>query len=175
MGPLRRGLSGTFLRAPGRAVSGVVLLNPWVRTEHGLARAHLRHYYLQRLFQAGLWQKVARGEFKVREAAAAARQDSHGRPGRGAARGTGEEAPASERPLPDRMEDALRRFRGRVLLILSGDDLTAQEFKDVVARSRRWRQLLSGDRVTRCDLRGPTIRLRGAIGGTRWSAGPRPG
>jgi len=52
------------------------------------------------------------------------------------------------------MEDALRRFRGRVLLILSGDDLTAQEFKDVVARSRRWRQLLSGDRVTRCDLPG---------------------
>jgi len=135
-------------------VSGVVLLNPWVRTEHGLARAHLRHYYLQRLFQAGLWQKVARGEFKVREAAAALAKTAMDALGRGAARGTGEEAPASERPLPDRMEDALRRFRGRVLLILSGDDLTAQEFKDVVARSRRWRQLLSGDRVTRCDLPG---------------------
>jgi hypothetical protein len=50
------------------------------------------------------------------------------------------------------MEHALRRFRGGVLLILSGNDLTAQEFKDVVARSRRWRRLLSGDHVTRYDL-----------------------
>ena len=63
-------------------VSGVVLLNPWVRTEHGLARVHLRHYYLRRLFQPGLWQKVARGDFNVREAAAAllkAAQDAAGR------------------------------------------------------------------------------------------------
>jgi hypothetical protein len=50
------------------------------------------------------------------------------------------------------MEDGLRKFHGRVLLILSGNDLTAQEFKDVVARSHRWRQLLAGDRITRCDL-----------------------
>jgi 6-phosphogluconolactonase/glucosamine-6-phosphate isomerase/deaminase len=50
------------------------------------------------------------------------------------------------------MEEALRRFRGKVLLILSGRDLTAQEFKDVVARSRRWRRLLADERVTRHDL-----------------------
>ncbi len=133
-------------------VSGLVLLNPWVRTEHGLARAHLRHYYLRRLFQASLWQKVARGEFKVREAAAALGKAAMDAMGRGPSRGTAEEATASEAPLPERMEDALRRFRGRVLLILSGNDLTAQEFKDVVAGSRRWRQLLSGDRVARYDL-----------------------
>lgn len=133
-------------------VSGLVLLNPWVRTEHGLARAHLRHYYLQRLFQASLWQKVARGEFKVREAAAALGKAAMDAMGRGPSRGTAEEATASEAPLPERMEDALRRFRGRVLLILSGNDLTAQEFNDVVAGSRRWRQLLSADRITRYDL-----------------------
>jgi len=39
-----------------------------------------------------------------------------------------------------------------VLLILSGDDLTAQEFKDVVAASSRWQRLLSDDRITRYDL-----------------------
>lgn len=133
-------------------VSGVVLLNPWVRTQHGLARVHLRHYYLRRLFQAGLWQKVARGEFNFREAAAALVKAAQDAMGRARSRGTAEEAPASEEPLPERMEDALRKFRGRVLLILSGNDLTAQEFKDVVAGSRRWRQLLSADRVTRYDL-----------------------
>jgi exosortase A-associated hydrolase 1 len=133
-------------------VSGVVLLNPWVRTQQGLARAHLRHYYVQRLFQASLWQKAARGEFNVRGAAAALGKIVLDAMGRGPSPGTVEESPAGESPLPDRMEEALRRFQGRVLLILSGNDLTAQEFKDVVARSRRWRRLLAGDRVTRYDL-----------------------
>src|SRR3954467_9038475 len=32
-------------------VAGIVLLNPWVRTEQGLARAELRHYYVARVFQ----------------------------------------------------------------------------------------------------------------------------
>jgi uncharacterized protein len=52
------------------------------------------------------------------------------------------------------MQDGLRRFRGRVLLILSGNDFTAQEFKDLVAASRGWRRLLESARVTRRDLPG---------------------
>jgi exosortase A-associated hydrolase 1 len=133
-------------------VCGLVLVNPWVRTEQGVARAHLRHYYVRRLFQASLWQKVARGEFNVRGAAAALGKFALDAMGRGSSSGTVEGSPASEAPLPDRMEDGLRRFQGRVLLILSGNDLTAQEFKDAVTRSRRWRRLLAGDRVTRYDL-----------------------
>jgi len=133
-------------------VSGVVLLNPWVRTQQGLARVHLRHYYVRRLFQASLWQKVARGEFNFREAAAALGNIVADAMGRGPSSSAVEESPDSKSPLPDRMEHALRRFQGRVLLILSGNDLTAQEFKDVVARSSRWRRLLSRDRITRYDL-----------------------
>ena len=133
-------------------VSGLVLLNPWVRTEQGLARAHLRHYYLRRLFQASLWHKVARGEFNVRAAAGALGGFVANAMGHRRTSEPIEEASANEAPLPDRMEEGLRKFHGRVLLILSGNDLTAQEFNDVVARSRRWRRLLAGDRVTRYDL-----------------------
>jgi hypothetical protein len=50
------------------------------------------------------------------------------------------------------MEEGLRRFRGRVLLILSGDDLTAREFNDLAKRSNGWRRLLEDRRVTRHDL-----------------------
>jgi exosortase A-associated hydrolase 1 len=133
-------------------VSGLILLNPWVRTQQGLARAHLRYYYVRRLFQASLWQKMVRGEFNVREAVHALGRfvmDALGHP---RSLGTLDDSSASEAPLPDRMEDGLRKFHGRVLFILSGNDLTAQEFKDVVARSRRWRRSLSSDRVTRYDL-----------------------
>jgi exosortase A-associated hydrolase 1 len=133
-------------------VSGLILLNPWVRTERGLARVRLRHYYVRRLLQASLWQKLARGEFKFREAAAVLGKVVADAARRGLSSGTIEALPAGEAPLPDRMEEALRRFHGRVLLILSGNDLTAQEFKDVVAGSRRWRRLLAGNRVARHDL-----------------------
>lgn len=133
-------------------VSGVVLLNPWVRTEQGLALVHLRHYYVRRLFHASLWQKVARGEFKFREAATAFGKVVADATGRGLSSGAIEKLPTGDAPLPDRMEGALRRFQGKVLLILSGNDFTAQEFKDVVAKSRRWRRLLAGERVTRYDL-----------------------
>jgi len=133
-------------------VSGLILLNPWVRTEQGVARVHLRHYYVRRLFQASLWQKVVRGEFNILGAAAELGKFVADAMGRGPSPGAVEKLPAGAAPLPDRMEVALRRFQGRALLILSGNDLTAQEFKDVIARSRRWRRLLAGDRVTRYDL-----------------------
>jgi exosortase A-associated hydrolase 1 len=134
-------------------VSGLVLVNPWVRTQEGVARAHLRHYYVRRLSQASLWQKVARGEFNVRAAAGALGRFVLDAIGHRRSVDAIDEPSASGTPLPDRMEEGLRKFHGRVLFILSGNDLTAQEFKDAVARSRGWRRLLAGDRVTRHDLR----------------------
>jgi len=131
-------------------VSGLALLNPWVRTPEGLARAHLRHYYLRRLFQASLWGKIARGEFQLLEAAGAFGRlviNAIRRRSPGASTSVGGEA-----PLPDRMEDGLRRFRGKVLLILSGNDLTAQEFEGVVTTSGSWQALLEDKRVTRHRL-----------------------
>lgn len=129
-------------------VSGLVLLNPWVRTEQGAARVQLRQYYVRRILSRALWQKIVRGEFRFREAAAAVtRQVVHATGLRTGSRTTGPDA-----ALPARMEAALRRFRGRVLLILSGNDLVAQEFRSVIAGSSGWQQLLQAERVTRHDL-----------------------
>jgi hypothetical protein len=50
------------------------------------------------------------------------------------------------------MADGFRRFHGPVLLILSGDDLTAAEFKNLVAGSRDWSRLLAQLPVTRQEL-----------------------
>lgn len=129
-------------------VSGLVLLNPWVHTEQGEARAYLRHYYVKRLFQAGLWQKIVRGEFSLRRAAGSLGKLVMTAIGRGPV----EDRSTALAPLPQRMEDGLRRFSGRVLLVLSGNDLVAQEFKDLVAGSPGWQRLLGSGRVTRRDL-----------------------
>jgi exosortase A-associated hydrolase 1 len=145
------GASAAALYAPLDArVTGLALLNPWLRTDGGVARATLKHYYRARLFDRALWSKIARGRFDYTGAArsfAALVRAALGRAG---------PAPADNAPaaLPGRMADALARFRGRVLVMLSGADLTAQEFAGVVDGSPAWRRLLAAPRFTRHLLPG---------------------
>lgn len=63
-------------------------------------------------------------------------------------------APPLSADLPARLLEAMQRFRGRVLFIFSGADLTAQEFLDMTKASRRWQQLLAGPAVQQHTLAG---------------------
>lgn len=137
--------SAALMYAPtDRRISALVLVNPWVRTEAGLARAQLQHYYGIRLLQKSFWKKIAAGEFNPLRAARAFMES--------VLQALGRKRDAHLKPLPDRMEAGLRGFKGRVLLILSGKDLTAQEFVGVVAGSGGWQSLLREPRVSRRDL-----------------------
>lgn len=139
-------------RAP-QGIAGLVLLNPWVRTDTGEARAYIGHYYRRRLLSVEPWKKMLRGEFdfagSLRSAFGLLRR-ALARTSTGSAVGTDD--PTTGLPLPARMAECLRRFRGPVLLILSGDDLTAAEFRDCVQQSAQWQALLAEARVTRREL-----------------------
>ena len=50
------------------------------------------------------------------------------------------------------MADGLRAFGGPVLLLLSGQDLTAREFQDYAAMDPAWRGLLDAPCITRSDF-----------------------
>jgi hypothetical protein len=50
------------------------------------------------------------------------------------------------------MRLGLAAFNGPVLLVLSGDDITAAEFRNVTNASRPWRKLLSAPRVRTREL-----------------------
>lgn len=146
--------SAALFYAPRDArVRGIALANPWARTDEGQARAIIHDYYLRRIVDPNLWRKILRGEFALR-----ASLTSFGdvlRKGLGLAEPqAADHAPAADAPFPlrERMLDGLRRFRGRVLLLLSGDDLTAREFKDMVAGTWPWRRLTRASRVTRHDF-----------------------
>ncbi len=141
-----------FYAHQDKRVSGLVLLNPWVRTEQGLARAHLKHYYLRRLFQASLWRKLLSGGLNVPAALGSLGRLVANAMGRSGSPVPTETGIVSDALLPDRMEEGLSKFQGRVLLILSGNDLTAREFEGVVEKSRRWRKLLGDRRVTQFRL-----------------------
>jgi hypothetical protein len=117
-------------------VAGIALLNPWVRTVQGEARAHLKHYYLRHAFSAAPWTKLLRGQFDLAASA------------RSFVRSLKRASAGGEGALPERMAHGLARFKGRALLITAGNDLTAKEFLDTARASPRWRKLLRSPRVT---------------------------
>lgn len=131
-------------------VVGIVLLNPWVRTPESEARTYLRHYYAKRLMDRSFWRSLFSGRFRPYRSVlsllglAAQRLGIYPRSGN----------PRTHRaiPLPERMADGLAKFTGPVLLIMSGQDLTAREFEDLARSSETWRRLLFEPRVSRREL-----------------------
>jgi exosortase A-associated hydrolase 1 len=130
-------------------VAGMALVNPWVRTEAGRARTYLRHYYLGRLFERGFWDKALKGKLDLRASA----RDLAGMV-KTAAERKPMKAAAAGRLYTERMLEGLETFPNPVLVILSGDDLTAREFETFAAGSRRWRRALADPRVERADIAG---------------------
>lgn len=146
------GASAAMFYAPtDTRVRGLVLLNPWVRTEQGLEQARLRHYYTGRLFAREFWGNVLRGRFHYGTAARSFIRTLTAAFARSSARDKGRPADRAL-SLPQRMERAFAAFKGRTLFILSGNDLTAQEFRDLISRSAHWGELLSNDECTLHEL-----------------------
>ena len=131
-------------------IKGLVLLNPWVRTNEGLAKATLKHYYRARLLEPELWKKLLRGRFAFRSAAASLLAQIRTVLGsRYRMRGKDtNDASSVQLALPERMHLGLKRFGGDVLFIFSGADLTAKEFLDLASGSAQWQSLLNASRVT---------------------------
>jgi len=128
-------------------ISGLVLLNPWVRSEATLARTHIKHYYAQRLLQGEFWRKLFGGRLGVGGAL-------RGLVGslRRARRQANEGGASDEMPFQQRMMRALENFPGVSLLILSGDDYTAKEFLEACQGDPRAQRALAGPRLTRVDV-----------------------
>ena len=149
--------------APGDyRVKGLVLVNPWVYSKQGAAKAYLKHYYLARLFSGAFWKKVLRGEFNPLQSASSALEIA------GSALDAVPDDPLGENQnlqpasspieesgdLPTQFTHNLQNFSGEVLLVLSGNDLTAAEFKDVVKSNRKLRKLLDSSVVRMEVLQG---------------------
>lgn len=131
-----------FYAYQDRRVTGLVLLNPWVRTDQGLAKAYLRHYYVSRLLKREVWSKIFTGEFQFKVAlgsfAVMLKTAMHSRNETKKHFINAEITELENQSLPNRMLNSLERFNGNVLIILSGNDLTAQEFLDLINASPRW-------------------------------------
>jgi len=127
------------------SVVGLALRNPWVRSEAGLARAQVKHYYRQRLLEPAFWRKLLVGGVGWRALRSFASNLSamRSRP-----------APAAATTFQARMALAWRAFPGPILLLLSQRDLTAQEFESHLRSEAAWIGALDSEKVSRVALVG---------------------
>ena len=126
-------------------LGGLVLLNPWVRSAATLARAHIKHYYVQRLLQPEFWRKLLSRQLDIGRAIGGllgslknARQTN---------------SPANrELSFQEKMCCAMTESVLPTLLILSGNDYTAKEFVEATQIAPAWQQVLAQKRVSTCKL-----------------------
>jgi len=146
-----------FYAYQDQRVTGLVLLNPWVRTDEGIAKARLKHYYVARLLEPEFWSKIWQGQFSFTKAAQSFFNNVSkaliGKKGNVASlNGSATNKSSDLVSLPERMFEGLKRFEGKVLFITSGNDLTAQEFLDLVKASHKWQKLLGSPNVKHFDI-----------------------
>ena len=142
--------SAAVIYAPDdRRVAGLILMNPWARTSVGQARAYVRQYYTRRILQRSFWRKLLSSEFKLADSLNDfARKLVDSVVGRRTEFETGD---SGETQFLSRMEAGISRFNRPVLLLISGQDLTATEFMDYAKQSSAWNAKL-GDTSTSVKL-----------------------
>ncbi|MEQ9061257.1 MAG: hydrolase 1, exosortase A system-associated [Gammaproteobacteria bacterium] len=123
-------------------VSALALANPWVHSPHTEARARLQTYYWGRLGSRDFWHKLARFDVDWRDSF----ESLAGYLGRAMGRGRPVSGQGAQQFIV-RMLEGWQRFTGPSLLLLSGDDLTAAEFRALAAQSRAWQVAAARDCV----------------------------
>jgi exosortase A-associated hydrolase 1 len=147
-----------FYAYQDQRVKGLILLNPWVYTTQGAAKTYLKHYYLQRLLSRELWSKIFSGKFDavasiaslvsmIKKMLSVSPSENIDKEHTNAI-----QAISPDLPLPERMKQGLERFKYPVLCILSGNDLTASEFKELIVADLGWQQLFNQQRVQRLNF-----------------------
>jgi exosortase A-associated hydrolase 1 len=133
-----------------RRVTGLCLMNPWVRAPETLARAHVNQHYMRQVFDAQAWRRLLSGGIGLRALADFCRTVWLAFGSTRGVSGSGERA--SKAAYQARMVEAWRDFDGEVLLSLSGKDLTAAEFLERAQTDPTLRAVLARRSVSRLDL-----------------------
>jgi exosortase A-associated hydrolase 1 len=129
-----------------RRVAGLVLMNPWVRSEQLQAAVMVRRYYARRLLQPAFWRKLASGGFDF--------LGSAGSLWANLLLATRRKPVARTKGFIESMCFGLNQFAGPVLIVQSGRDLTADEFRARSRSSADWQRGLARKSVEVIDLDG---------------------
>ncbi|MBA3916432.1 MAG: hydrolase 1, exosortase A system-associated [Acidobacteriales bacterium] len=165
---------GILYASQDARVAGLALINPFSYDVKRRAQRRIRHYanlYYRRVTHRDWWTHALRGNLSVRGRLQASWQmvlEAAGlrtplEPSRTEASSFVRGQTASARRgflsyrqpnIIDRLYASLCKFRGPVMLVLSGGDSSAQTFTDLLKASAKWKALMTRAEVRRHDLPG---------------------
>ena len=126
-------------------VSGLILINPWVRPNADPSYP-FKHYYLPRLTQLRLWQRLFSGGVDLRRSV----PDFFRAIGSAVAlRSPG--VPESNLPTPEFVEcmlNGLETATFPTLILISGADIVGREFLELARNDSAWNRVLEKGEVT---------------------------
>ncbi|TPH15554.1 hydrolase 1, exosortase A system-associated [Litorilituus lipolyticus] len=114
-------------------VNNLILVNPWVRQASTQARVYLKSYYTKRIFNRSFWKKLFNGKVNFINSLKELLENK---------RLSNSTAAEHRTPFIEAMYQGLAQFKGESLIILSGNDLTADEFNVLVENNKQWQQLI---------------------------------
>ena len=129
-------------------VAGLILLNPWVHSPTSEAKVRLKSYYLSRLRSREFWRKLLSFNLAWRDTLSSLWGYLRAAVARPAATTTDDVSVH----FIERMRRGWTAWRRPVLLILSGDDLTAAEFRQLAGADESWRSLVESPLVTSVNI-----------------------
>lgn len=125
-------------------INQLFLVNPWVRQAHTEAKTYLRSYYIKRFFSKAFWLKVLAGKVQAK-AAFSDIQNFHQQSQKS-------NQSDVEADFVSLMLQGLNNFNGQTEILLSGNDLTADEFKLLVKSNKDWREIQAWDKVRQSTI-----------------------
>lgn len=130
-------------------VRGLILLNPWVHTEVATTKVLLKHYYIARLFSKSFWTKLGRGEVSLTRTLKDLKSYiSHVVGGKHWFEKSSINARLQSQHFIERMCAGLMSFSSEVLIILSGNDMTAREFEYMIKSDKQWSKAIACARIS---------------------------
>lgn len=114
-------------QTPNHSINGLVLVNPWVRQASTEAKTYLKSYYVKRLFSKGFWAKLFSGNVDSISALNDIRHFNEM-----------SKVEPTHNSFVNKMYIGLHEFIAPVTILLSGNDLTADEFKLLIEENNSW-------------------------------------
>lgn len=130
-------------------VTGVIAGNPFAHSDATRDLAVVRRHYARRILEKSFWLKALRLQYDPREALAVLGRAALARV-RPVGSATGERGSAAaddpSQHFLQRMRHGMARFKGDLLLLMSGRSLVSMEFDELVAGDKAWQQALKQPR-----------------------------
>ncbi len=123
-------------------IQGLVLLNPWVRQASTHAKTVLGSYYIKRLLSKSFWLKLFKGQVKLGNSMAEIQRFSQ----------LSKQEGDLDETFIYQMQQGLTHFSGQTMIVLSEHDLTADEFRVLVANDEAWQRLLQRHNISQVTV-----------------------